>query len=268
MAVDLLDRASVIRAVREIAPTRIYHLAGAPRTDTSWVTVVPHLETNVLGTRNLFDAVRGLDAPCRVLVVSSAMVYRNDQHPVSEDTPLVPSSPYGLSKLAQDALCDQACSAEGLDVVVARPFNHTGPRQRPDFAVPSFARQVALIEAGKAAPEILVGDLDVRRDLSDVRDVVGAYERIMERAPAGRAYNICSGQALRIGDLLDELLRQANVAAKTIVDPKRLRPVDASVFVGDASRARRELDWSPRIPLSQTIGDTLDWWRSQVAAGR
>jgi GDP-4-dehydro-6-deoxy-D-mannose reductase len=262
--VDLLDRDAVTHTIDAIRPAAIYHVAGASRVDTSWSNVVPHLETNVLGTHHLLEAVRTLGLRCRVLVVTSGMVYQIGNEPVSEDAPLVPASPYGLSKVAQDQLALRACD-DGLDVVVARPFNHAGPRQAVSFSVPSFARQIALIERGQADPVIHVGNLDTRRDLTDVRDVAAAYERLVEAGASGRAYNVCSGRAVRIGDLLDELLRLSTVSVRIEPAPDRMRPSDTPVVAGDPSRIRTELGWTPRFALADTLEATLEWWRHQVS---
>jgi GDP-4-dehydro-6-deoxy-D-mannose reductase len=162
----------------------------------------------------------------------------------------------------------QAALDDGLDVVLARPFNHTGPRQEPVFAVPSFARQVARIEAGLEPPVIRVGNLDSRRDLTDVRDVATAYVRIVAAGRPGRPYNVCSGRAWRIGDLLEELIHLARVPITVEVDPGRLRPNDVPVLQGSATRIRTELGWKPEITIEQTILDTLDYWRDETAAGR
>jgi GDP-4-dehydro-6-deoxy-D-mannose reductase len=264
-AVDLLDAESVRVNLETIAPARIYHLAGAAHVDSSWASVVPHLRTNVLGTHHLLEAVRASRRPCRVLVVSSAQIYQRSDDPIGEDAPLVPNNPYGLSKLAQDQLALAAVRDDGLDVVIARPFNHAGPRQSPAFAVASFARQIARIEAGLDPPELRVGNLDARRDVTDVRDVVDAYVRLMEGAPAGRPYNICSGRAWRIGDLLDELRQLARTPVAIEVDESRLRPLDIPVIQGDATRLHADLDWWPRIPVEQTLQDTLTWWRGEVS---
>jgi GDP-4-dehydro-6-deoxy-D-mannose reductase len=265
-AVDLLDSEAVRVAFETIAPGRVYHLAGAAHVDVSWSSVVPHLRTNVMGTHHLLEAVRASQRPCRVLVVSSGQIYQRSDDPIDEDTPLVPANPYGVSKLAQDRLAQLAARDDRLDVVIARPFNHAGPRQSPAFAVASFARQIARIEAGLEAAALRVGNLDARRDLTDVRDVVDAYVRIMEQAPSGQVYNICSGRAWRIGDLLDELLHLSAAQVKIEVDATRLRPNDLSVVQGDATRLRTGLGWSPRIPVEDTLADTLNWWREEITS--
>jgi GDP-4-dehydro-6-deoxy-D-mannose reductase len=246
----------------------VFHVAGAPVVATSWQTVVPHLRTNVLGTHHLLEAVRRSAPDCRVLVVSSAQIYQPSDDPIGEDAPLLPPTPYGLSKLAQDQLALHAAVDEDLDVVVARPFNHAGPRQSAHFAVSSFARQIAWIEAGLTGPVIRTGNLDSRRDLTDVRDVVEAYEQMMKLAPRGRPYNICSGRAWRIGDLLEELLHFSRAAIHVEPDPALMRPSDVPVVQGDATRIRAEIGWMPRLLVEQTLSDTLEWWRREVRDGR
>ena len=262
--VELHDAADVERAIEEAAPTHVFHLAGAPVVSSSFATSVPHLQTNVFGTHHLLEAIRRSARPCRVLVVSSSQVYQVSDDPLDENAPLVPATPYGLSKLAQDRLADRAWRDDDMDVVIARPFNHAGPRQTAAFVVASFARQIARIEQGLAPPELRVGNLDARRDMTDVRDVVEAYDLLMATAPAGRPFNICSGRAWKVADLLDELLHSARVPIRVVTDPSLLRPVDVPVVQGDASRLRAELGWAPRIPVEQMLSDTLEWWRGRT----
>jgi GDP-4-dehydro-6-deoxy-D-mannose reductase len=267
-AVDIVDADAVRRALDDVRPRRIYHLAGAAAVDTSWKSVVPHLQVNALGTHHLLEAVRTGGFTCRVLVVTSSQIYQVGDEPVDEGAPLVPPNPYGLSKLAQDQIALRAVQDDALDVVIARPFNHIGPRQTPGFAVASFARQIARIEAGEAAPEIRVGNLDARRDVTDVRDVVDAYVQLMHAAPPGRPYNVCSGRAWRMGDLLEELVHLSTTDVRVETDPARMRPNDVPVFQGNATRIRTEIGWVSTIKVEQTLRDTLDWWRREVRAGR
>jgi len=264
--VDLLDGAVVDAALTQAKPLRVFHLAGAPQVDSSWASVVPHLQANVLGTHHLLDAIRRIGIRCRVLVVTSAQIYgTSNAAPISEATSRLPANPYGLSKLAQDDLAQRTHRDDGLDVVIARPFNHAGPRQRDAFVLSSFAKQIALAETGRAAPEIHVGNLDTARDITDVRDVVAAYERLMEAGVSGEAYNVASGVARRIGDLLDQLLSRSRVPIRIVSDPERMRPSDTPMLVGDATRLRHVTGWTPKIPIEQTLADTLDWWRERVA---
>lgn len=266
--VNVLDRDAVAKAIAEETPARIYHLAGAPQVDSSWRTVVPHLQANVLGTHHVLDAVRRTGRPCRLLVVTSGQVYRTRvDRPIAEDEPFGPTNPYGFSKLAQDELARRAVADDRMDVVIARPFNHAGPRQSTAFAVSSFAQQIAAAEVGDGPAEVHVGNLDIRRDIVDVRDVVAAYERVMEGAPSGRAFNVASGRAERIGDLLDHLTSNARTPIRVVVDPARFRPSDVPTLVGDASRLRTELSWAPTIPIATTLDDTLAWWRARLRGG-
>lgn len=272
--VDVTDRGSVTQSLASIRPDRVFHLAGSPHVGQSWVDAWVPLKTNVIGTHHLLDAIKVLDAirahhpQCRVLVVTSAMIYRSSGEPLDEDSPVGPASPYGFSKLAQDQLALNAAREDGLDVVVARPFNHVGPGQDPSFFLSSFAKQIALIETGRTAPEIHVGNLDAERDLTDVRDVVDAYVQLLAAGASGRAYNICSDHTHRIGDLLDRLIAMARVPVKRMVDPARLRPNDVPRLVGNSTRLRSELGWTPQRDIDATLADTLEHWRVKVAEGR
>ena len=262
-AVNLLDRAAVAHAIEQTQPRTIYHLAGAPHVGSSFDNPVEPLAINALGTHYLLGAVEAHARGARLVIVTSAMIYRGSKEPHTEASPAVPSSPYGLSKLAQDRLAALA-AAGGLDVVIARPFNHTGARQDPSFSVPAFARQIARIEAGLDEPVLKVGNLDAERDLTDVRDVVDGYAAIAARGGAGTAYNVCSGRAWRIGDLLDMMLRQTPVPIRVEVDRSRLRAVELPRLVGDNSRLRA-LGWVPRIPVEDMLAGVLEHWRAQAA---
>jgi len=263
-SVELLDAGRVNREIEILRPDVIYHLAGIARVDTSFKSALPHLQTNVLGTHHLLQAVKRHAPRCRVLVVTSGLVYKPSADPVDERGELLPANPYALSKLAQDQLAIRAAEDEGLDVVVARPFNHVGPRQEAAFAVASFARQVALAEAGRTERVVRVGNLDAERDLTDVRDVVAAYELLAQRGGSGEVYNIASGRATRIGDVLEMLLAASTVKMSVDVEAGKLRARDTQVLVGNADRLRSKTGWMPTFPLSQTLGDTLDWWRAAV----
>lgn len=264
-SVELIDADAVTDAVAESRPARVYHLAGAAHVGASWGRSTEHLETHVLGTHHLLEAIRRHAPTCRVIVVSSGMIYRSQNHAVTEASPLGPASPYALSKLAEDQLALHAAAHDGLDIVVARPFNHIGPRQSPDFAASSFARQIALIEAGARPATIAVGNLETARDLTDVRDVAAAYIALMRDGQRGTAYNVCRGTAVVMRDLLDRLLAMSTVTVTLEQDATRMRPNDLTFLAGDASRLQADTGWSPQIPLQQTLADLLDFWRQTLA---
>jgi GDP-4-dehydro-6-deoxy-D-mannose reductase len=264
-AVDLLDREAVTAAIALVRPSVIYHCAGSADVGGSWVDPVRPLQINALGTHHLLDALRehGLSSP--VLVTGSATVYRQSTDPLTEDSPIGPGNPYAVSKLAQEMV---AARAEWCPVIVARSFNHAGPRQSRAYVTSSFAQQIAEIEAGLAEPVLQVGNLDARRDITDVRDTVRAYQHLVTAGTPGRAYNVCSGRAYRVGDLLDTLLGLARTPIRIALDPTRLRPSDNPVIVGDATRIANEAGWRATIPIEQTLHDLLDYWRSRIAVPR
>ena len=263
-AVDLLDRVALGRAIDELRPSVVYHCAGAAHVGRAWSTSASTLEINAFCTHNLLEALRRARIDATVLIPSSALVYRPSDSPLKEDDPLVPADPYGVSKLAQEMLGWHA-AVDGLDIKIARAFNHIGPRQDPGFAASGFARRIADIERGGGQDrEIAVGNLDAHRDVIDVRDTARAYRVIVERGRTGRPYNVCSGRAFAIHDLLERLLSRARVPITVRVDSGRLRPNDTPLLIGDPSRARDELGWRAEIPLEQILDDLLDYWRQQT----
>jgi GDP-4-dehydro-6-deoxy-D-mannose reductase len=264
-AVNVTDATSVRQAVAATKPTAVYHCAAESHVTRSNRQTTSTYEINVRGTHYLVDALERAGVHARLVVPSSAMVYASSGDALTEDQPLVPQGAYAVSKLAQEMTALRA-REDGLKVTVARAFNHVGPRQDPFFAASGFARRIADIEAGKWAPEIAVGNLDARRDIHDVRDTVRAYQLILERGTDGRAYNVCSGRAIQIGELLDKLLAHARVPITVRVDPARYRPNDVPLLLGDSTRLTTELGWAPTISLDQTIEDLLAYWRGRSAS--
>jgi GDP-4-dehydro-6-deoxy-D-mannose reductase len=261
-AVDLLDHAQVHAAIARTRPSAVYHCAGAAHVGRAWDSTEPTFATNVRGTHHVLQAIEEATAGARVLVPSSALVYASAGHALNEDDTIMPSSPYALSKLAQEMLAVKANN--GVAVTIARPFNHFGPRQDPYFVASGFARRIADIERGRWAPEISVGNLEARRDLTDVRDTVRAYQLILERGRPGRPYNVCSGHAISIRELLERLIARARVPVQVKVDPERYRPNDTPLVLGNPARLRGELGWTAMIPLEQTLDDLLEYWRSRT----
>jgi GDP-4-dehydro-6-deoxy-D-mannose reductase len=265
-AVDLLDRADVRRALDAARPSVIYHCAGIADVQEAWRTPARALRVNVFGTDNLLSAAREIGLSCRVLVTGSALVYRAQPGAISEDDPVSPVTPYGVSKLAQE----MAAAASRLPVLLTRPFNHAGPRQSTGYVTSAFAQQLAEIEAGRLPPVLAVGNLESRRDITDVRDTVRAYQALVERGQPQRPYNVCSGRAYRIRDLLDILLSLTQVRVRVEIDPARLRPSDNPMVLGSHARVTEETGWTPEIPIEQTLADLLDFWRrspSQAHSG-
>ena len=262
-AIDIVDADAVATGIASIKPAAVYHCAGAAHVGRSWENTTSTFEINVRGTHHLVEGLRRAGLRSKVIIPSSAMVYESSADVLTEEHPLVPDSPYALSKLAQE-MDGLRARADGLHVTIARSFNHVGPRQDPFFAASGFARRIADIEAGKWEAEIAVGNLEARRDITDVRDTVRAYQLILESVTDGRAYNVCSGRAIAIGALLDKLLSRAKVAIKIRVDPSRYRPNDVPLLVGDPTRLTTELGWLPEIPLDQTIDDLLSYWRGRA----
>jgi GDP-4-dehydro-6-deoxy-D-mannose reductase len=259
--IDLLDRDAMRRVVADTRPDAVYHLAGAPHVGQSWSAATETLAVNVLGTHVLLEAIRLEGVPSRVVVPSSAYVYRASDRALTEDDAVEATNPYAISKVATELAVARAARVDGLRAVVARSFNHIGPRQDPSFFASGVARQVALIEAGRLEPVIRVGNLESRRDLTDVRDTVQAYRALADRGSPGAAYNVCSGRAYRMRDLLETLVAQARVEVEIRTDPERLRPNDTPLLLGDPSRIRQATGWEPLVPIAQTLTDLLDYWR-------
>ena len=259
-AVDVTDAEAVTRSLARIRPSAVYHCAGIADVHGTWAESARALRVNVLGTHTLLNALNELGLGVPVVITGSALVYRPSSHALSEDSPLGPSSPYGVSKLAQEMLAE---SIPG-HIVVARPFNHAGPRQSASYVTSSFARQIAEAEAALREPVLRVGNLDARRDITDVRDTVRAYRMLVERGRPRQPYNVCRGEAFRVGDLLDSLLGHARVRVRDEIDPARMRPSDNPVVLGDPARLHHDTGWVPAIPMNQTLGDLLEYWRRVV----
>ncbi len=263
--VDLLDRDRVRSLVGELRPTSVFHLAGSAHVAEAMADPAGAFANNVLATHHLFDALhRSGIAGTRILLAGSAAVYGSSDSPLTEDSPVAPGNPYAQSKLAQEQLALRAIAEDGVDVIVARPFNHTGPRQTASYLAPTVARQIAMIERGQLEPILRIGNTSARRDVSDVRDVVRAYEALMQHGAPGTVYNVASGVGRSVQQILDALIARSTVPVRIDVDPARLRSGDPPVLVGDASRLTLATGWRPEIPFDRMIDDLLDYWRGQA----
>ncbi len=319
---DIRDAHSVEAAIKQSEPDYIFHLAGQSLVPASWVSPVDTLETNVIGTVNLLEAVRRSErhpviqiagsseeygCPPRVPVrdgwvrdrpVSSEELERgswknspmgikmschkitDEEHdfeinsspesklvfklPITEDFPLLPLSPYGVSKVAEDLLGFQYHKSHGMKIVRTRAFNHSGPRRSESFVASNFAKQIAEIEKGKRNPVVKVGNLEAMRDFTDVRDVVRGYWLAASRGKYGEVYNICSGKAVSIQTVLDTLRMQSTAQFEIVKDKERMRPSDIPVLQGSCSKFMRQTGWKSQISFSQTMGDLLDYWRGKI----
>lgn len=262
---ELRDPGSLESVLRAARPDVVYHLAAASTVASSWAAPTEAMEINAVGQINLLEGLRALGLDPTVVVACSAEAYGRTAHcPVTEDAPLAPLSPYAVSKASQDLIAAQYHAAYGLRTIRLRLFNHTGPGRPERFVASSFARQIAEIERGARPPVLRVGNLDVVRDFTDVRDVVEAYRLVAARGTPGAVYNVCSGAKVSVRELLATLLEAAGVKAEIEVDPQLLRPADIPVLWGDHGRLTADTGWRPAIPLERTLADLLVWWRQRL----
>ena len=266
---DLLDAEGVRERLEQTAPDFLFHLAAIASVRDSWRDPWRVLENNIRAQLNLLEGVRKAGLTPRILVVGSNEEYglvRPEELPLTEESPLRPHSPYGVSKVTQDMMGLQYHLSYGLPIIRVRPFNHIGPRQRLGFVAPDFARQIAEIEAGLRPPVMRVGNLEARRDFTDVRDVVRAYHLAITHGEPGEVYNIGSGRSRSIRELLETLLSYSTVEVAVELDPARMRPSDIPEIRCDAGRLRARTGWEPHIPFEQSLRDVLDDWRNRIAS--
>jgi GDPmannose 4,6-dehydratase/GDP-4-dehydro-6-deoxy-D-mannose reductase len=266
---DLRDLNSLVLLLREVRPDRIHHLAAQSYVDMSFVAPADTLNSNIIGTVNLMDAVRIVGISPRIHICSSSEVYGQvlpDEVPIKESTPLRPASPYAVSKVGEDMIAFQYGLSYRLDLVRTRMFTHTGPRRGDVFAESSFARQIAEIELNRQNGPVRVGNLDSVRTLADVRDAVRAYKLLLDKCPGGEVYNIGGNETMTVGDILKTLKSLARVPIEHVVDPARLRPSDVTLQIPDTSRFHSATGWQPQIPARQTLSDLLDYQRDCVRA--
>jgi GDP-4-dehydro-6-deoxy-D-mannose reductase len=265
--VDLRDPEAVRRLLDTVAPDVIFHLAALAKVGDSWRTPWPILHNNIRSQLNLLQALADLSATPRMMIVGSNEEYglvRPEELPLTEESPLRPNSPYGVSKVTQDMLGLQYYQSHRLPIVRVRPFNHIGPRQAPGFVAPDFARQIAEAEVSKRLPQMQVGNLETQRDFTDVRDMVRAYYLAVMQGVPGEVYNIGSEQSRTIRELLDVLLSYSRIEISVESDPARLRPSDVPIVRCDASKFRALTGWKPLIPFQTSLRDVLDDWRQRI----
>ncbi len=271
---DIKNADDVLAIVNKIKPIKIFHLAAQSIIPASWDSPAGTFETNILGQCNIFEAVKRLQNNTYrpvIQIAGSSEEYglvKPDEIPIKETNPLRPLSPYAVSKVAQDYMGYQYYKSHDLQIVRTRAFNHSGPRRSDVFVDSSFAKQIVEIEKGIKKPIIEVGNLEVSRDFTDVRDIVRAYWLATEKCEPGEVYNICSGKDNKISDVLDTLINLSTVDNIEIrIDPDRIRPVNVPVLRGDYSKFKKATGWQPKIDyLKKTLKDTLNYWRNNITA--
>jgi GDP-4-dehydro-6-deoxy-D-mannose reductase len=267
---DIRDPSSCNDLISRERPDYIFHLAAQSFVPTSWQAPHESMTTNILGQLNIFEAVRRAGLDCRIQIAGSSEEYGlvlPEETPISEDQPLRPLSPYAVSKVAQDSMGYQYFMSYGMPIIRTRGFNHTGPRRPSVFVCSDFARQVVEIEKGIREPRMSVGNLDARRDFTDVRDMVQGYWLALEKGEPGEVYNLASGSSWSIREVLDLLIELSGVEVQVETDSGRLRPSDVPLLEGDAGRLHRATGWEPKIPFRQTMEDLLIYWRERLAGG-
>lgn len=265
--INLRDEDSVLAYLQEVRPDHIYHLAAQSFVPESFDNPWETLGNNIQSQLNLLHGMVKLDLPARILIVGSGEEYgpvSPDEVPINENQPLRPANPYSVSKVAQDMLGLQYHLSHDVAAIRVRPFNQIGPGQSKQFVAPAFASQVAAIEYGLQEPVIYVGALDARRDFTDVRDMVRAYWLVMKQGEPGAVYNIGSGQAHSIRELLDTLIGMTDSAVRVEVDPSRLRPIEVPIIVCDNAKVHATTGWEPQRRFEETLADVLADWRQRV----
>lgn len=264
---DLGDAEAVAAIMERENPDAVVHLAARAQVAGAWENAAAIMETNVVCTQTLMQAIHEKAPQARVLLISSSEVYGKvspDELPLKEQSPLRPNNPYSTSKVAQEFIGLQYQAAFGAPVVIARPFNHIGPRQVGNFVVAALCRQIAEIEAGMRKPVLHVGNTESSRDFTDVRDIVRAYYLILTSGRTGERYNVCSGASHQISEILSILLDLSETEMEIEPVPELMRPSDTPVVTGDSAKLKSLGDWEPGIPLEKSLMDALDYWRKQV----
>lgn len=261
---DIMDQEAIYNLFNDVHPEYIFHLAAQSSVAYSWKNPQLTTDVNIKGALNVLDAIRRLDFSPKVLIVGSGEEYGHvlpDEIPIKETNLVRPGNIYAATKAAQNMIATIYSEAYGLQLVMTRSFNHIGPRQTATFVVGDFTSQVVKIEKGLQEPVIKVGNLSAKRDFTDVRDVVEAYCLLIEKGRSGETYNIGTGHALEIREILDKIIKISGQNIDVEVDENKLRPIDVPIIEPDITKIKEATGWTPSIPLDQTIADMLEYWR-------
>ena len=265
---DILEPHAISSVLSATTPDFVFHLAAQSSVPVSWEQPGLTVDVNIKGGVNLLESIRVMQKPPRVLLIGSGEEYGSvapNDIPIKESIPLRPSNIYAATKVAQGLIGQIYSKAYDLEVIIIRAFNHVGPGQSDAFVLPNFSKQVALIEAGIVEPVLRVGNLDAKRDFTDVRDIVRAYRLLAEKGISGEIYNVGSGKAISINELSDMILSLAKLHISKQLDFHRLRPADIPVYEADVSKLVMHTNWKPEIPMIKTLSDILDEWRGKVS---
>lgn len=261
---DILDKDAIINILYEIQPDYIFHLAAQSSVGVAWKNPLLTVDVNIKGSINVMDAVRDLFYRPRVLLIGSGEEYgyiKPEETPIPEDNLLRPGNIYAATKACQNMIGSIYAKAYDMDLIMVRAFNHIGPGQAPLFVVSDFCKQVAEIEKGRREPVIMVGNLAARRDFTDVRDVVRAYVKLIKEGTPGETYNVGSGSAQEIQQILEKVIAMSDANIRIETDPNKIRPVDVPIIEADITKLNTLTGWKPEISVEQTIRETLDYWR-------
>ncbi len=262
-SVEIRDFERVRAIVRELTPDHIYHLAGISNVEAAWRHPLQTYEVNLFGAHNLFDAAMNGASPPKILNVSTSQVYAPSSRILTENSLVGPDNPYAASKAMAELLVSQYRGCDAGGIITVRSFNHTGPGQSPHYVLPSIAKQFAEIESGVRPPRLSLGNLDVKRDFTDVRDVVRAYCMLLESGRVGEVYNVCSGTAVALSEIVRIFQAISGIVVTIDRDPNRIRSKDVAEVFGDPTKIQADTGWRREVPLEKTIKDLLDYWRTK-----
>ena len=263
---DLLDKNKVLEVISEVKPNKVFHLAGQSAVGLSWKEPTLTFNINVNGTINLLEAIREKIVDTKILIIGSSDQYgviKEQDCPINENQKQNPQTPYGISKKTQEEVALLYSKVYNMNIIIARPFNHIGPGQNKNFVVPDFASKIVDIERG-ADPVIKVGNLDTYRDFTDVRDIVRAYVLLLEKGNIGEIYNVGSGSAIRVQEILDKLINLSKLPISIEIDPDKFRPIDVPLVLCDNSKIKSDTGWVPGISIDETLKETLEYWRDKI----